>query len=670
MSYLGANGTDSSTYVVPVGIGSPSRAYPLQLDTASADLLIASTRCGKECPAPTKENPYYDMMSSDFKEVNGNATYWRTQYADKSFASGFVARDQVMIASHLVDGQVIGLITATNMSLPEQAISGVLGLGFPRLSTLGRVLLQDSVPRSDRSPLTASAVSAGASGPSSSASASSESGASGSAEASPSSEMERRQEPSGDPSGSASATSSSAPAAAAPSSPAAYMPTLLENLITTPSIPYPAFALALSPPLNASQASALKSLHPEPAPRYGLTSGSLTLGGVSALYVSDDASTGRTVNDIEWWPVVPFGRAGSVSRSNATTIDVSVMPASATPAAAGASASASGTGASASSPSASSSSSSGPGSNLLQDNGMGAIGTPGKRGLPKTPAELESEAYLYWALQLSRVSVNGTGFALNSTYANLGVPSTALLDVGTNGIYGPEDDVAKLFTGIKDARMVSKGQWAVPCDTRVTLGFSFGESGRSVEIPPSDWIYAAVPESSMCLAWPVAVPATGDGLDWQLGTPFLKNVYTVFSYGVDGGQPPQIGFLPLTDKANGTQPISAAAPSQTVNTKLPHVLLPAPDYPTPSYVFSTPVPTLGVPQALGLGNASAYPSAAIPVVSIPVPKASASDEHQAIPGWPGDSSQATVENAAARTLPTAGFALPFILIVLSHLLLL
>lgn len=670
LSFRLANG---STYVVPVGIGSPSRAYPLQLDTASADLLIASTKCGKECPAPTKENPYYDMMSSDFKEVNGNSTYWRTQYADKSFASGFVARDQVMIAAHLVDDQVIGLITATNMSLPEQDISGVLGLGFPRLSTLGRVLLQDSVPSSDRSPLTSSAAPAGASSPSGAASAPSESGASGSAVASPSSGMERRQESSSDSSGTASATSSSAPAAAVPSSSAAYMPTLLENLITTPSIPYPAFALALSPPLNASQATALKSLHPEPAPRYSLSSGSLTLGGVSALYVSDDPSTGRTVNDIEWWPVVPFGRASNgVSRSNATTIDVSAMSASATPAAAGEPASASGSGASApSSPSASSSSSSAPGSNLLQDNGMGAIGTPGKRGLPKTPAELESEAYLYWALQLSKVSVNGTGFALNSTYANLGVPPIALLDVGTNGIYGPEDDVAKLFSGIKDARMVSTGQWAVPCDTRVTLGFSFGENGGSVEIPPSDWIYAAVPESSMCLAWPVAVPATGDGLDWQLGTPFLKNVYTVFSYGVDGGQPPQIGFLPLTDKANGTQPVSAATPSQTVNTKLPHVLLSPPNYPTPSYAFSTPVPTLGVPQALGLGNASAYPSAAVPVVSIPVPKASASDDHQAIPGWPGDSSQATVENVATKrqALPATSFALPFILIVLSHLLL-
>lgn len=657
----------------------------MQLDTGSADLLIASTLCGKECPAPAKENPYYDMMSSDFKEVNGNTTYWRTRYADQSFASGFVARDQVMIAAHLVDDQAIGLITATNMSLAEQDVSGVLGLGFPRLSTLGRVLLQDSVPSPDRNPLTATAAAAGVGGSSVSASReASDADASSTAESSLSSGIERRQEASGrDTSSTASATSSSAPAAAGTSASSAYMPTLLENLITTPSIPYPAFALALSPPLNASQASALTSLKPEPTPRYSLDGGSLTLGGVSALYVSEDASTGRTVNDIEWWPVVPFGRANSVSRSNATTVDVSAMSAQATategaaagePSPSGFQASAGGGADASPSPSTSSSSGSIPnnhGSNLLQDNGAGSVGIPGqrKRGIPMTPDELEAEAYLFWALQLSAVTVNGTGFQLNSTYANLGVPSTALLDVGTNGIYGPEHDVSTLFTGIKDARMVSTGQWAVPCDTKVSLGFKFGESGRSVEIPPQDWIYAAVPESSMCLAWPVAVPPTGDGLDWQLGTPFLKNVYTIFSYGVDGSQPPQIGFLPLHDRANGTAPMSVAVPTQTVNTRLPHVLLPAPDFPTPSYAFSTPVPTLGATQNLGLGNASAYASNTVPVVSIPVPRASASDNHQAIPGWPGDSAQATVENSsAARTLAT--MPLPLTLIVLTHLLLL
>lgn len=667
--------TNDSTYVVPVGIGSPSRAYPLQLDTGSADLLIATTLCGKNCPAATKENPYYDLLSSNFEEVNGNTTQWKTRYADSSFASGFVARDQVMIAHHLVENQVIGIINATNMSLPEQDVSGVLGLGFPRLSTLGRVLLKDDTPRPAPNQLTMSAAANATSSvtsPSPEPVTSGVSGVSTSAEASSSAGLERRQDVKGAGSSSASATVPSAPAAAVPStSVTAYLPTLMENLITTPHLPYPAFAIALSPPLNASQAAALTSLKPEPTPRYGLPSGSLTLGGVSSLYVSDNASTGRTVGDIEWWPVVPFGHANSDMGSNATSVIASTAASTENAAeeTLSPSASSEATGGSTALPSASSIAAANKGTNLLEDNGAGAIGTPAKRkrALPMAPEELESEVYLYWALQLSQVSVNGTGFSLKSSYANVGVPSIALLDVGTNGLYGPEADISTLFSKIKDARMVSAGQWAVPCDTKINLGFSFGQGGRTIEIPPKDWIYAAVPESSMCLAWPVAVQSTGDGMDWQLGTPFLRNTYTVFSYGIDGTQAPQIGFLPLIDKSNGTQPVSAANPSQTVQTKLPHVLLPAPNFPTPSYAFSTPLPTLGQPQDLGLGNKSAYQVQSVPVISIPVPSPSASD-HQAIPGWPGDSAQATVDdNAARRIVP---LTLTLLIVPFVHLLLL
>jgi hypothetical protein len=70
--------------------------------------------------------------------------------------------------------------------------------------------------------------------------------------------------------------------------------------------------------------------------------------------------------------------------------------------------------------------------------------------------------------------VNGTTITPNSTYSSLGVPSVALLDVGTNGIYGPAQDVERIFALIQDAREVEEGMWAVPCNTQMTLGFSFG----------------------------------------------------------------------------------------------------------------------------------------------------------------------------------------------------
>jgi hypothetical protein len=55
----------------------------------------------------------------------------------------------------------------------------------------------------------------------------------------------------------------------------------------------------------------------------------------------------------------------------------------------------------------------------------------------------------------------------------------------------------------------------VPCDTKMTLGFSFGwasvclwrirahASGRYVQLQPSEWMYASIASSSFCLAWPV-----------------------------------------------------------------------------------------------------------------------------------------------------------------------
>jgi hypothetical protein len=94
--------------------------------------------------------------------------------------------------------------------------------------------------------------------------------------------------------------------------------------------------------------------------------------------------------------------------------------------------------------------------------------------LPTTLVELEGEEYIYWALSLSSISVNGTLIAPNATYASLDVPAVALLDVGTNGIYGPAQDVERMFELVSDARQVQEGRWAVPCDTKMTIGFSFG----------------------------------------------------------------------------------------------------------------------------------------------------------------------------------------------------
>ncbi|TXT13554.1 hypothetical protein VHUM_00921 [Vanrija humicola] len=430
-------------------------------------------------------------------------------------------------------------------------------------------------------------------------------------------------------SGSVSASASAAaptrtPAAARP----AYLPTILESLVTIPEIQYPVFGLGLSPPPRNASANAtsagLQSISPATLARYKLDSGSLTIGGVSEEYVSENTTTGRTIADIEWWPVVPFGPASPAATSS--TAATSEAPA------------------------------------------------PSVNGVPTTLSQLEDEQYLYWTVALSGLQVNGTNVGLNSSYASLGVPSLALLDVGTNGIFAPQQDVVNIFAKIPDARQVADGQWAVPCNTKATLGFSFG--GRYVQLQPHDWIYAAITGSSMCLAWPVVAPASGDGIDWQLGTPFLKNVYTVFSYGINGVQPPQVGFLPIRDApppppaATGTVPAPTAAstfemanPTVTINTVLPNALLPNPSHPTPSYIFASVIPT-GAQQSIGLGNSSAYAVGAVPIVSLPV-NASATQSAKP-PGWPGGSADQN-SSAGVRSVNAGASLLALALVALASL---
>lgn len=387
--------------------------------------------CGVNCPSTSDTNPYYvaKTYSSTFESVNNNATTWSTSYGDGTVASGFVARERVGIANMTVPGQVFGMINATNITLSQQKISGIMGLGFPRLSTLSRVLLKAEFDEAAADAATTSLVVSSTSSGTIDASStvlSSDTDASSTVVSS-------------DTATATSASKRSSHIAQRDSS-VHYLPPLLESLVSSPDIPYPVFALALSPPLVPTETTTTSGA--SATSRYGLNVGSLTLGGVSSQYVSDNTTSGRTVNDIEWWPVVPFGSPNTTTEATTTVATVTTTTDDAT----------------------------------STDVSSAAATTSAidGHGVPTDLAQLESEQYLYWTVELANVAVNGTAVGLNSTYASLGLPSMAVLDVGTNGIYGPQQDVAKIFAKITDARQVSTGQWAVPCDTKMTLGFSFG----------------------------------------------------------------------------------------------------------------------------------------------------------------------------------------------------
>lgn len=262
-------------------------------------------------------------------------------------------------------------------------------------------------------------------------------------------------------------------------------------------------------------------------------------------------------------------------------------------------------------------------------------------------------SYVYWALRLTGAGVNGSASTLTPTYSQVGNRPLALIDSGTSAIFGPPSDVESLFSKIQDSRHVGNGQWVVPCDTKVKMYFSFG-SARNLTLRPEEYIIgpAAAP-SNLCYAWPAASQGGSDGIDWIFGLPFLRTVYSIFSYGIDTKEPPKIGFYPLQQQANTTNSTIIFAPepaeslssflaqATTVNSVLPNSLVSVPTPSTTSpYVFAnaTYTPSIGlVPTAVGANSTysamisaqngiTALPALANNTTPLPVPTNPASEK--------------------------------------------
>ncbi|OJT11452.1 Pregnancy-associated glycoprotein 2 [Trametes pubescens] len=207
-----------------------------------------------------------------------------------------------------------------------------------------------------------------------------------------------------------------------------------------------------------------------------------------------------------------------------------------------------------------------------------------------------ASSYLQWAIVLEHISVNGTAVTPEPTYPTQTLnTSLALFDAGTAGIYGPYQDVSRMYTLIDGARLVdaSIGQWVVPCDTEQTMTFNFG--GQDFVLQPTDYIIGpASGNPNLCLSWPRAMQPSADGIDWQLGSPFLRTVYSIYSFGINTKESPMVGLFPLANASAPVEPsasVSAflASYSATVGTTLPNFLIPTPSPTAPSYTFNTSV---------------------------------------------------------------------------------
>ncbi|KAG6333273.1 hypothetical protein ID866_5815 [Astraeus odoratus] len=167
--------------------------------------------------------------------------------------------------------------------------------------------------------------------------------------------------------------------------------------------------------------------------------------------------------------------------------------------------------------------------------------------------------------------------------------------------------------------------------TRNSSGtITLARDNNTFVLQPSDYIIGpAASNPNLCLSWPRALPPSADGIDWQLGTPFLRTVYSVWSYGIDYKEPPVIG---LYAKSNATATVESPAEvasflssaSATVATELPNYVLATPSYTTPPYTFNTSVPaTLGEVVASELATSTYEPLLVTPSTNVSaIPKVS------------------------------------------------
>ncbi|KAF8638272.1 hypothetical protein AX17_002294 [Amanita inopinata Kibby_2008] len=249
---------------------------------------------------------------------------------------------------------------------------------------------------------------------------------------------------------------------------------------------------------------------------------------------------------------------------------------------------------------------------------------------PPFGTESNSSSYLHWAIPMSGFSVGTIRMSPQPTYPkNTKNSSYALFDIGTSGIYGPFSDVSRLFSLIDGARLVDQsGQWVVPCDTTTTMSLFFGK--QEYILQPTDYLIGPASGSpNLCLSWPRATLPSSDSIDWQIGSAFLRTVYSVFSFGINTKESPMIGLFSVTNATSMPESPSdigsfLSSESATVATTLPNFVLAQPTYTTPPYALNSSIPaTVGGIVQTGLATStykpilgqSAFNVTALPTIS-------------------------------------------------------
>lgn len=145
-----------------------------------------------------------------------------------------------------------------------------------------------------------------------------------------------------------------------------------------------------------------------------------------------------------------------------------------------------------------------------------------------TPISPTVNTLAFWLINVDDASVNKKSLAFKGR--------NAIIDTGTSTIILPDNDAAEIHSQIPGATLDTKsGMFIIPCNTTSAVAFKFG--GVDFEINPKDLITAPIDGSNCVSSIVPGFNFDGKNVTWLVGTPFLKNVYSVFRV-----ENPSVGF--------------------------------------------------------------------------------------------------------------------------------
>ncbi|KAJ3488190.1 hypothetical protein NLI96_g3000 [Meripilus lineatus] len=122
----------------------------------------------------------------------------------------------------------------------------------------------------------------------------------------------------------------------------------------------------------------------------------------------------------------------------------------------------------------------------------------------------------FWTQSLTKMTVNG-----QSVNVPFGDAAFAAIDTGTTGIGAPASVVSQVYSMVQGS--IPQGQFfSIPCDTNVSISFTFGASSNAWTISPDDFNLGEVsPGECLGAIFVVDSPLGSVTPNWIIGDTFL-----------------------------------------------------------------------------------------------------------------------------------------------------